>query len=119
MRPSRLCVARVEAILWAHVGRRVMLLACGIGSLVGRAAWPQAAAASPRTILFGAAYYDEYSPYDRLAADVQMMQRAGINVVRIGESTWGTMEPQEGVFDFRHLDRVLDAMQKAGIKVDL
>ena len=42
--------------------------------------------ASPRTILFGVAYYDEYSPYDRLDADVRMMQQAGINVVRIGES---------------------------------
>ena len=44
----------------------------------------------PGTILYGAAYYEEYAPYDRLDADVEMMKSAGINVVRIGESTWGT-----------------------------
>ncbi len=69
------------------------------------------------TILFGAAYYDEYSPYDRLDEDVRMMKQAGITVVRIAESTWSTEEPKEGVFDFSHVDRVLNAMDKAGIKV--
>jgi beta-galactosidase len=68
-------------------------------------------------LLFGVAYYDEYMPYDRLGKDVQMMQDAGINVVRIAESTWSTEEPQDGVYDFSHIDRVLDAMNKAGIKV--
>ena len=69
------------------------------------------------TILFGVAYYDEYSPYDRLDEDVRMMKQAGITVVRIAESTWSTEEPKEGVFDFSHVDRVLNAMDKAGIKV--
>ena len=74
-------------------------------------------AALPQTVLFGAAYYDEYSPADRLDADVALMKAAGITVVRIGESTWGTMEPQPGQFDFHHIDRVLAAMDRAGIKV--
>ncbi|HEU4788978.1 MAG TPA: beta-galactosidase [Flavobacterium sp.] len=68
-------------------------------------------------LLFGAAYYDEYMPYERLDKDIKMMKETGINVVRIAESTWSTMEPQEGVFDFSHIDRVLDAMYKAGISV--
>jgi beta-galactosidase len=67
--------------------------------------------------LFGAAYYDEYMPYDRLEADVKMMLDAKMNTVRIAESTWSTMEPQEGVFDFSHIDRVLDAMEKNNINV--
>jgi beta-galactosidase len=46
-----------------------------------------------------------------------MMKEAGINVVRIAESTWSTMEPLEGVYDFTHIDRVLNAMHKAGISV--
>ncbi len=58
-------------------------------------------------LLFGVAYYDEYMPYDRLDADVKMMKETGINVVRIAESTWSTLEPREGVYDFRHIDRVL------------
>jgi beta-galactosidase len=39
-------------------------------------------------ILFGAAYYEEYGPYDLLDEDVRMMKATGITVVRIVESTW-------------------------------
>ena len=63
------------------------------------------------------AYYDEYMPYDRLDKDVEMMKKAGINTVRIAESTWSTCEPQPGVFDFFHVERVMDAMEAAGINV--
>lgn len=68
-------------------------------------------------LIYGTAYYDEYMPYDRLAEDVKMMKKAGINTVRIAESTWSTCEPQEGVFDFSHVERVMDAMEEAGINV--
>lgn len=68
-------------------------------------------------LLYGAAYYEEYLPVDRLEKDVEMMKAAGINVVRIAESTWSTCEPQDGVFDFSHVERVLDAMEQAGISV--
>lgn len=82
------------------------LLACG-----------PAAAQLPKTILYGVAYYDEYLPVDRIEQDVAMMKAANISVVRIAESTWGTLERQPGVFDFSHVDRMLAAMHKAGIKV--
>ena len=68
-------------------------------------------------LLYGAAYYDEYMPYDRLEQDVAMMKKAGINTVRIAESTWSTCEPQEGVFDFSHVIRVLDVMERENINV--
>lgn len=68
-------------------------------------------------LLYGAAYYEEYLPYGRLQQDVGMMKAAGINVVRIAESTWSTCEPQDGVFDFSHVVRVIDAMEEAGIGV--
>lgn len=68
-------------------------------------------------LLYGAAYYDEYMPYDRLDKDIGMMKAAGMNLVRIAESTWSTCEPQEGKFDFSHVIRVLDAMEEAGIDV--
>ena len=70
-----------------------------------------------KELFYGAAYYDEYMPYDRLDKDVEMMKRAGINTVRIAESTWSTCEPQPGVFDFFHVERVMDAMEAAGINV--
>lgn len=70
-----------------------------------------------KELLYGAAYYDEYMPYDRLDKDVAMMKKAGINTVRIAESTWSTCEPQPGIFDFSHVERVMDAMEEAGINV--
>ena len=70
-----------------------------------------------KKLLYGVAYYDEYMPYDRLQQDVAMMKKAGINTVRIAESTWSTCEPQEGVFDFSHVERVMDTMEEAGINV--
>ena len=68
-------------------------------------------------LLYGCAYYDEYMPYDRLEKDAQMMAKAGMNVVRIAESTWGTCEPQDGVFDFSHVIRVCETMERYGISV--
>ena len=49
--------------------------------------------------------------------DIAMMKKAGINVIRIAESTWSSEEPEEGVFDFSHVTRVLEACEKAGISV--
>ena len=70
-------------------------------------------------LLYGAAYYDEYMPRERLSQDVALLKKAHMNVVRIGESTWATCEPQDGVFDFSHVTRVIEAMGKAGIDVIL
>ena len=71
----------------------------------------------PDRLIFGCAYYDEYMPYERVDKDMSMMKSAGINTIRIAESTWSTLEPQPGVFDFSHVDRVLDAAGRFGIQV--
>lgn len=68
-------------------------------------------------LLFGAAYYDEYLPVDRIETDMEMMSKAGMNVIRIAESTWSTWEPQEGIFDFSHLHRMLDTSARHNIQV--
>ena len=77
--------------------------------------------ASQPTILYGAAYYNEYMPSDlqpgRLEKDVALMKAAGITVVRMGESTWSLWEPADGRFEYTWMDNVVDAMSKAGIKV--
>ncbi len=71
------------------------------------------------TILYGVAYYPEYMPSDRLDKDVELMRKAGITVVRVGESTWSTWEPRDGEFQFAWMQRVLDRLQQAGIKAIL
>src|SRR4030081_3443818 len=72
-------------------------------------------------VLYGAAYYNEYIPADlqpgRLEKDVALMKEAGISVVRMGESTWSLWEPADGQFEYAWMDRIVDAMGKAGIKV--
>lgn len=68
-------------------------------------------------LYFGAAYYSEYLPYDRVEKDMEMMEKAGMNVIRIAESTWSTLEPQEGVYDFTYIDRMLDAAARHHISV--
>lgn len=72
-----------------------------------------------RKPLYGAAYYAEYTPTDRLERDIRLMKEAGLTVVRVGESTWSLFEPREGVFEFEWMDRILDALDAAGIKVIL
>lgn len=68
-------------------------------------------------LFYGAAYYDEYIPYDRIEKDMEMMERAGMNLIRIAESTWSTWEPQEGQFNFTSLHRMLDAAKRHNISV--
>jgi beta-galactosidase len=51
--------------------------------------------------------------------DVELMQTAGINVVRMGEFTWGLCEPEDGNYNFDWLKRMMDLLGKAGIKIVL
>jgi beta-galactosidase len=74
------------------------------------------------TVLYGVAYYNEYMPGDqdaRLTKDIELMKAAGLNVVRMGESTWSLWEPEDGRFEYAWMDHIVDAMGKAGIKVIL
>ncbi len=95
-------------------------LSCALLAAAGAMAADKAPAPAvppQQTILYGAAYYHEYMPSERLDKDVQMMKAAGFNVVRLGESTWSLWEPEDGRFEYAWMDRVIDAMGKAGIKV--
>lgn len=68
-------------------------------------------------LLFGAAYYPEYMPRERLNEDIGMMKKAGMNVLRIAESTWSTLEPKQGEYNFSYIDRVLSAAKEAEMYV--
>ena len=67
--------------------------------------------------LYGAAYYEEYMPYERTETDFKLMKEAGMNVIRIAESTWSTWEPSDGVFDFTHLTHMLECAGNYDLKV--
>lgn len=70
-------------------------------------------------ILFGAAYYPEYQPVERMAEDFRLMREAGFNLIRVGESVWSTWEPRDGEFALEWLLPVLDAALEHGISVVL
>ena len=67
--------------------------------------------------LFGAAYYAEYQLDDRIERDMALMHEAGMNTIRIAESTWSVEEPRCGQFDFSRVTRVIEAAARYGIRV--
>lgn len=67
-------------------------------------------------ILFGAAYYPEDWPESERPKDIEMMKKAGMNVMRFGEFAWHNVEPRPGEFDFAWLHRVVDDLGANGIK---
>ena len=90
------------------------LLAASAPALLPQAGGPQI---DFPTVLYGAAYYNEYMPQDspnalneRLEKDVALMKAAGLNVVRMGESTWSLWEPEDGRFEYAWMDHIVDAM---------
>ena len=48
--------------------------------------------------------------------DAEMMQAAGINLIKTGEGAWATFEPSEGQFDFAWMDRAIKVFSAHGIK---
>src|SRR3984957_12639313 len=78
---------------------------------------------------FGVDYYPEHwifpyggtaeKPESEWERDAELMVAAGVNVVRMGEFTWGLCEPKECEYNFDWLKRAMDVIGKAGIKIVL
>src|SRR5277367_4825171 len=95
--------------------RAVALLAAVLSGAPGTIAGP-AAAQGP---LLGASWYPEQWPEARWDTDLDLMQKAGIRVVRVGEYAWSSMEPSEGHYDLDWLQRAVDRAAAHGISVVL
>nr|WP_319384005.1 beta-galactosidase [uncultured Roseibium sp.] len=67
----------------------------------------------------GTCYYPEHWPEEMWEADARRMVDAGLTWVRIGEFAWSRLEPAPGDLRFEWLDRALDVLGKAGLKVVL
>jgi beta-galactosidase len=68
-------------------------------------------------LILGAAWYPEQWPESRWDADLDLMQKAHINFVRVGEFAWSTMEPREDDFELDWLYRAVRAAERHGIAV--
>lgn len=67
----------------------------------------------------GVCYYPEHWPEARWAADARHMVAAGLSWVRIGEFAWSRLEPSPQAFDFAWLDRAIECLGSAGLKIVL
>ena len=67
----------------------------------------------------GVCYYPEHWPESRWAEDAAMMKEIGLSFVRIGEFAWSRLEPSPGAYQFDWLQRAIDVLHDAGLKVVL
>ncbi len=67
----------------------------------------------------GVCYYPEHWPETQWAEDAARMAALGLTWVRIGEFAWQRIEPVEGSFDWGWLDRAIETLGRAGLRVVL
>mmetsp|Transcript_23678 Transcript_23678/g.42201 ORF Transcript_23678/g.42201 Transcript_23678/m.42201 type:complete len:649 (+) Transcript_23678:4574-6520(+) len=67
----------------------------------------------------GVCYYPEHWPEAQWADDAARMAALGLTWVRIGEFAWKRMEPSEGDYRWDWLDRAIETLGAAGLRVVL
>ena len=68
-------------------------------------------------LYLGTAWYPEQWPRERWEKDLALMEAAHINVVRVAEFAWSTLEPREGQFELEWLDHAIEAAARHHIYV--
>ncbi len=69
--------------------------------------------------MLGVCYYPEHWPEVWWAQDARRMADIGIRYVRIGEFAWSRLEPSRGAYRWAWLDRAMDVLADAGLKIVL
>ena len=69
--------------------------------------------------MLGVCYYPEHWPEAWWGQDAARMVSLGISHVRIGEFAWSRIEPKADQFDWGWLDRAMDVLADAGLKIVL
>lgn len=69
--------------------------------------------------MLGVCYYPEHWDESRWETDARRMVELGITYVRIGEFAWSRLEPARGQFTFEWLDRAMDVLHAAGLRIVL
>jgi beta-galactosidase len=67
----------------------------------------------------GVCYYPEHWSENVWADDARRMVDAGLTWIRIGEFAWSRMEPAPDQFEWDWLDRAIDVLGDAGLKIIL
>ena len=50
-----------------------------------------------------------------LEEDIRLMKKAGVNAVSLGIFAWAALEPEEGVYAFDWLEKMIDRLYSEGI----
>ena len=72
--------------------------------------WPKPLSGRPDRIWYGGDYNPDQWPEDVWDEDIHLMRQAGVNLVSVGIFSWARIEPEEGVYDFGWLDRIIDKL---------
>jgi beta-galactosidase len=70
-------------------------------------------------VKLGCCYYPEHWPEEWWAEDARRMRAMGLQLVRIGEFAWSRIEPEHGTYDWGWLDRAIETLHAAGLKIIL
>ena len=79
---------------------------------------------TPRSIrldalAYGGDYNPDQWPEQTWLEDARLMREAGVNLVSLPVFSWPQLEPEPGVYDWGWLDRVIEILWGAGVKIDL
>ena len=81
--------------------------------------FPKAPDGQRDELWFGADYNPEQWPQELMEEDIRLMKQAGVNIVTLGVFAWALIEPEDGVFQFTWLDKIVEKLKQAGISVDM
>ncbi|GGB41598.1 beta-galactosidase [Sphingomonas metalli] len=110
-RPSPARMTFVAALALAASTESLSTVAAA-QSIVGHPEWPGGG-----QLFVGTCYQPIDRTPEQIRQDIAIMKAAGFTMVRMGDLSWDSFEPQEGRFTFEWFDRVLDQMHAAGIRV--
>lgn len=68
---------------------------------------------------FGGDYNPEQWPKDVWKQDIELMQKAGVNLVSLGIFSWAKIERKDGEYHFDWLDEAISLLHEGGISVDM
>ncbi|HEX6494592.1 MAG TPA: beta-galactosidase [Acidobacteriaceae bacterium] len=108
-----LCLACVSVLALSHMAV-ITASPAKAQSVASHPNWP-----GPGQLFVGTCYQPVDRTPEEIDRDIAIMKRAGFNVVRMGDLSWDSFEPEQGKFTFGWFDSIMDQMHAAGIRVIL
>ncbi len=68
---------------------------------------------------FGGDYNPEQWPKEVWKQDIELMQKAGVNLVSLGIFSWAKIERRDGEYHFDWFDEAMQLLHEGGISVDM